>query len=209
MNHPIVHAGVNHTYGYLFSIIDTPYGHKRDRWVKGQVAKTLGIPEDAIAPQSRNGTFLTNVTYLLGRVAFRGRRREQQALRSLRPLVAAELREYAYARLRGYRIVETIEGSANAVQIITELVEAPCTQNSMRLLVYWWSDSAGSAKLITAFPISRDASDELRAPERFSTKVDIVIRYNGYIEPLNGSPGRTYRGTRALHAHSARLQRLA
>src|SRR5262245_13206806 len=28
-----VHAGLLHTYGYLFSLIETPYGAKRDRWV--------------------------------------------------------------------------------------------------------------------------------------------------------------------------------
>src|SRR5262245_47126296 len=27
----IVHAGLQHTYGYLFSLIETPYGFKRDR----------------------------------------------------------------------------------------------------------------------------------------------------------------------------------
>ncbi len=56
MRHPIVHAGVTHTYGYLFSLIDTPYGLKRNRWVRGEVARALGLPDWILSPQPRTGT---------------------------------------------------------------------------------------------------------------------------------------------------------
>lgn len=32
MIHPVVHAGIEHTYGYLLSNVETPYGKKRERW---------------------------------------------------------------------------------------------------------------------------------------------------------------------------------
>src|SRR5256885_4802858 len=35
----IVHAGLQHSYGYLFSLIDTPYGAKRDRWVSTELER--------------------------------------------------------------------------------------------------------------------------------------------------------------------------
>src|SRR5262245_58785993 len=33
MHGPVFHAGLQHTYGYLFSTLQTPYGLKRERWL--------------------------------------------------------------------------------------------------------------------------------------------------------------------------------
>jgi len=38
------HAGLQHTYGYLFSEIETPYGMKRDRWTETTLENALDIP---------------------------------------------------------------------------------------------------------------------------------------------------------------------
>src|SRR5262245_61263712 len=39
----IVHAGLEHTYGYLFSLIETPYGAKRDRWTSVSMERGFGV----------------------------------------------------------------------------------------------------------------------------------------------------------------------
>jgi hypothetical protein len=208
MQHPIVHAGVTHTYGYLFSLIDTPYGFKRERWVRGEVARALGLPDWILSPQPRTGTLLANATYVMGRIAFRGRRRELQTLRTLRSEVPAQLRKFPYADLRGHRIVETIVRSRRTFQIITDLIDPPQPHGTMQLLVYSWSEQGRRARLITAFPVTPALSADLSAPQRFGRNVEITVRFNGHLAPLGGSRDRTYRGTRALYARSARLEPL-
>lgn len=209
VQHPIVHAGVTHTYGYLFSIIDTPFGPKRNRWVRGEVARALGLPDRILSPQPRTGTLLCNATYVLGRIAFRGRRRELQTLRDLRPDVPAMLGEFPYSDLRGHRIVETIVHKRRTYRIVTDLIEAPRARGEMHLLVYWWGEQGCRARLITAFPVLPGYCADLCAPQRFGRDVEITVRFNGYLAPLGDSRSKSYRGTRALYARSARFKPLA
>ncbi len=209
LQHPIVHAGVTHTYGYLFSQIETPYGRKRDRWVEGQIAGVLGVPPHTLSAQPRQGTLLANATYLLGRIAFRGRPRQQRRLRALRPQVAEAIRDYPYARVRGERIVETIKGPRRTVRIYTDLVDSPGTRTERALLIYWWSDQGGEAKLMTAFPITPAVRAELLAPARFASDVELALRFNGFIAPLGKAKEIRLRGTRELYARTSRWTRLA
>ncbi len=58
---PIGNAGLLHVYGYLLSTIQTPYGLKRDRWLDGALARTLGLPADDFLPTG-DGTLLDRVT---------------------------------------------------------------------------------------------------------------------------------------------------
>ena len=71
--HP--HAGYQHTYGYLFSVIETPYGKKRDRWVKTDLEAGLGLPLDVFGPSPSEGTLMANATWLAGNIAFTGHKR--------------------------------------------------------------------------------------------------------------------------------------
>jgi hypothetical protein len=173
------------------------------------VARALGLPDWTLSPQPRTGTLLANATYVLGRIAFRGRRRELQTLRTLLPEVPRELRKFPYASLRGHRIVETITRGRRTFQIVTDLIEAPHPHAELQLLVYWWTEQGSRARLITAFPVQPTASAALSAPRRFGRNVEITIRFNGYLAPLGGSPATIYRGTRALYTRSARFEPLA
>ena len=58
---PIGNAGLLHSYGYLLSTVQTPYGLKRDRWLDGALARTLGLPADGFLPTGR-GTLLARLT---------------------------------------------------------------------------------------------------------------------------------------------------
>jgi hypothetical protein len=58
---PIGNAGLLHVYGYLLSTVPTPYGLKRDRWLDGALAHTLGLPPGAFLPAG-TGTLLSRVT---------------------------------------------------------------------------------------------------------------------------------------------------
>ena len=37
----VCHAGLLHTYGYLFSTLETPYGFKRERWLQSTIERGL------------------------------------------------------------------------------------------------------------------------------------------------------------------------
>src|SRR5205823_4357190 len=41
--HPLAHAGMEHTYGYLFSVLKTSFGYKRARWVSGESERGFGL----------------------------------------------------------------------------------------------------------------------------------------------------------------------
>ncbi|CAN5159935.1 hypothetical protein BH09ACT2_BH09ACT2_02180 [soil metagenome] len=58
---PIGNAGLLHVYGYLLSTVQTPYGLKRDRWLDGALASTLGLPRHAFLPIG-TGTLLSRVS---------------------------------------------------------------------------------------------------------------------------------------------------
>src|SRR5437660_421137 len=66
-----VHAGLQHTYGYLFSLIDTPYGAKRDRWLTTDLENGFGLDPTLLGDRPRKGTLLGNLTWFIGRIVFR------------------------------------------------------------------------------------------------------------------------------------------
>ena len=66
-----VHAGIIHTYGYLFSIIETPYGHKRERWIAPTLNIGFNLQNDSLVPWTSEGSLFSNVTYFAGKIAFK------------------------------------------------------------------------------------------------------------------------------------------
>ena len=55
---PIGNAGLLHVYGYWFSEVPTPFGLKRDRWLRGELAEALGLPVDTFHLQHDSGRTL-------------------------------------------------------------------------------------------------------------------------------------------------------
>lgn len=47
---PIGHAGLMHTYGYLLSSVETPYGLKRQRWLTDDLANAFGLKPSFFFP---------------------------------------------------------------------------------------------------------------------------------------------------------------
>ncbi|MDB4733216.1 hypothetical protein OAF42_02115 [Planctomicrobium sp.] len=117
LDSPIVHAGVEHTYGYLLSLIETPYGKKRERWVNSYLEKALGLSRPMFAPVVPQGTLLTNLTYFLGRIQFRGRRSELGYLRRSRELVDQALTQLNYRQMKPKRIIEEIGHGRKQIQM--------------------------------------------------------------------------------------------
>jgi hypothetical protein len=194
----VVHAGLQHTYGYLFSTIETPFGFKRDRWVKPELEQGLGITEPAIRPHPSSGTLLGNLTYLLGRIAFRGRSRELRVLRSLRELVSPAITGFPFAKQAVVRVAETVRlRNSRVVSIQSDFVQLTKSRatNSDFLLVYSFRDSSSSlGQLITAFPVTAPFVLDFAASETLGMR-PVRTRFNGY---LDGLSGKQLRGERTL-----------
>ena len=199
MSGDAVHAGLQHTYGYLFSLIETPYGFKRQRWIETGLERGLGLDASVFSPAPRQGDLLANLTYCLGRIAFRGRRRELARLRRCASLAAASLRQVDYRRLRRRRVREVVSLGRSthprSVSIVSDLVSLPhaTAGGPGTWLVYSIVDSTQPiGQLITAFTVDENTVEEILSQE-MGRCVAIRPRYNLYLE---GAMNRDLRGRR-------------
>ena len=177
------HAGIQHTYGYLLSTVETPYGMKRDRWVEPTIEQGLGIDVPCLRPAPHFGTLLGNLTYFIGRVAFRKCERELAILRQMRSQVAEPLLAYPFRRLKVIRVVEQTKlVNRHLVELITDLVELPHgSASSSHLVVYSINDSRQkNRQLITAFAMASTAiADLILKP---AGQIRIRTRYNSFVK---------------------------
>lgn len=206
-----IHAGVMHTYCYLFSRLRTKFGYKRDRWTKGQIAQILDLPQEVLSAEPSRGTLLTNATYLLGRIAFRGDARRMATLRRLRTRVPKEIRRLPFAKLSWSRIVETAKvGQSRQVEFRTDLVPAIDKAAKTALVVYSLVDQTSGADaspvLVTAFPTRASVAQQMLDADDFGKRVKIRPRYNAWVSHW---PARTVQGERAAwHISSSGLRRM-
>ncbi len=188
----VVHAGVEHTYGYLFSNLDTPFGYKRARWVTPDIEKGFGLKERDISPVPSSGTMLANATYFFGSIAFRD---DAVALKKLGAVAAAgDILSYDYSRLFAGRISETIALPGRTVELRTDIVRFPATQiGNQALLIYSVKDSSSPhAVLISGFPIAASFAESALNPARGGDGRKIITRYNAFVK---GVTGESFTGT--------------
>jgi hypothetical protein len=205
MRGQIVHAGLEHTYGYLFSLIETPYGYKRERWTRPTIEDGFGIRPPTLRAEPIEGTLLTNLTWFAGQIAFRDRPRDLRRLRRTSDCVSPVVEHYPYSSLSICRIVDEIscggEGSARRpVRLQTDLVPFPHPPANRdaenHLLVYSFLNTrAERTRLITAFPVTQELVQELTAPEAQGEVLLEHLPYNAYVRGLSG---RTLRARRQI-----------
>ena len=173
----IVHAGIMHTYGYLFSTINTPYGYKRKRWIEPTLNYGFSLSGNSLSPDSIDGGLLSNVTYFTGMLVLSDKTRL-----NLLKNVSGEVVAYDYSKIQSERVEESIKDFT----LITTLVKLPrklVKEENDYLLIYSVNDHRmGTEYLITAFPVTTDARNKLVAPETIGPKQNITIRYNAYLE---------------------------
>jgi hypothetical protein len=195
----IIHAGLEHTYGYLFSTIETPFGFKRDRWVKPAIENGFQLTQPTLRPKPTEGTLLANLTYFLGRMVFRGCRRELSLLRSLKDHVSQEIADAArYRSVNMLRIEETVHLRGGDIILHSDLIPFPMqTETDFALLVYWVRDfREKNAQLVTAFPTGRQFAAQILEHGTFGKRQPIQTRFNGFVD---GITGHNVRGTRSKH----------
>jgi hypothetical protein len=196
----VVHAGLEHTYGYLFSLLKTSFGYKRDRWVSGKIETGLDLEKGVLGPLPQEGTLFTNVTYFAGRVAFSKDPKELATIKKMKN-VAQGIRSYSFEELKTIRLIETVsipEGEKSRTVVLrTDLVPfAHATPENAYLLVYSVVDpDLRGPKLITAFQVDQAFGDRVKATELGEEK-PVQSRYNAIVRGLTG--GKTLSGKKEL-----------
>tara|TARA_R110002072_G_scaffold299403_3_gene474865 strand:- start:7555 stop:8409 length:855 start_codon:yes stop_codon:yes gene_type:complete len=178
------HSGLLHTYGYLLSVIDTPYGKKRDRWLRPTLAQGFGFGARVLRVMPDQGTLLHNVTWLLARIAFRDDPKWLRRLRKSCGHVSDLVVDYSYRKLKITRIQESVRlADRRLVELCTELVPFPCKRSKANhaLLIYWCRTTRTGKRLLTAFPVSQAWMAERVALAR-QPNVAARVRFNGQID---------------------------
>ncbi len=196
------HAGLIHTYGYLFSWLPTPYGFKRERWLNHAIEDGLGIPRRTIVAEPRAGTLLQNLSWCLAHIALN----DCPAWKRIRTTpndVPAALRDLSFDGLKTRRITERVNltdaGGRRKIELCTDLVALhakPNRQADLTLIVYSAKDAQqGGRKLVSAFTTETANIRALCHSQAMGRNKPIRPRYNCYIE---GFPSEPILGIRSL-----------
>lgn len=185
----IVHAGIMHTYGYLFSTINTPYGYKRKRWIAPTLNSAFGLEGNSFSPETIDGGLLSNVTYFSGMLAFKN-----QTELSLLKNVSNEIFTYNYSQLK----VDRVEEVTKDYTLVTTLVRFPVKimiEEYDYLLIYSTINHASNKELlVTAFPVNAESYEKIIAKSEMGPNQKITLRYNAYLPGIENN----LTGTRKL-----------
>jgi hypothetical protein len=193
-----VHAGAEHTYGYLFSTLQTPYGYKRARWVRSDIEDGFGLPRGTLGPIPNRGSLLSNLTYFAGRVALQDdSARAKTELSRLKPGIEPSLIQYPWKSLKIIRIEERFENhggdptekTAAIITLRTDLVEFPrldqkkIQAGNTHLLIYSIHDPRfePAHRLITAFPVNTAFVERVTEGAKKGANEPILVRYNAFV----------------------------
>jgi hypothetical protein len=196
----INHAGIQHTYGYLFSNLKTSFGYKRARWVRDTLDRGFGLPIGTLSPLPKAGSLFSNATYFAGRIAFKGdadllKTLDKDAAKAVSPAIL----KYDFDSLKPIRLEETVKTETGNVVIRTDFVRFPHPvegDTNTHWLIYSIADQRTSAKekhlpaaqLITAFPVETSFVESALAADDLGESKPIVTRYNAYVEGLSFKP---------------------
>lgn len=192
----IVHAGIAHTYGYLFSILETPYGYKRKRWIDPTLNYGFALSGGSLSPETIEGSLLSNLTYFAGKIAFK-QESDKERLEKLKN-VSSEVKNFDYKKLDVKYLEEEI--AQTPVTLRTALVKLPFKraeeENDYWLIYSIWNQKEHKEVLITAFPIKKDAYSKITDPSALGKNQQVAVRYNAYVE---GLMDQKLTGVRKIH----------
>jgi hypothetical protein len=194
----VVHAGITHTYGYLFSVLETPYGFKRKRWIDSSLNYAFSLVGKSLSPETKEGGLLSNITFFVGKLAFKNKK-DQDALLLLKN-VSREVLNFDYSKVTKLVLEEQIKGADSQNVILrTTLIHLPIKQdreeNDYLLIYSIFSSNSNKEKLVTAFPIKEEAFKKITSPMMLGASQPIVLRYNAYV---NNFTDKSFLGVRKL-----------
>jgi len=194
-NERIVHAGIEHTYGYLFSNLQTPFGYKRARWVKTDIEKGLGLPSQILHPLTEQGSFLANVTALAAHISLTDHPQLKQTLTKARTAPWLHDVQKFKRNLQITRLTEQVQISqSDAVELRTDFVEfsKPLSESkNTHLLIYSLRETRGTKalppQLITLFPVEESFVSKALNPLGLGDQKPVTTRYNAFVAGLSDS----------------------
>jgi len=186
----IMHAGVEHTYGYLFSLLPTKFGFKRARWVRPDIEDGLGLPRGLLGPEPAEGTLLANITCLAGGIVLKDDHAAMALLKSAAAGCGAPAKAYISRKTARTRLAETVTlPGGRKVVLRTDFVPfAKEAGGNTHLLIYSVYDSAlKQAYLVTAFPVNAAFVQSVLDPGGLGPRKPVQTRYNAFVEGLTGA----------------------
>ena len=201
----ITHAGFEHTYGYLLSVLKTPFGFKRARWVTEDIETGFGLARGTLSPAASSGTLLSNLTYFAGNIAFGTHARARDVLDLAGANADAALKSYEFhaVRAKTRRLEESLalEGGRTVV-LRTDFVpfvnalrpavtaDGGAIAPNAQLLVYSIDDSSLELpRLVTAFAVTDSFVATALNPANLGDGKTIITRYNGFVSDVTGHDG--------------------
>lgn len=161
----IIHvpAGAMHTYGYMFSQLETQFGKKSKRWVEQKLDERMGLAAGTFSPTPPKGEFLENLT------------------KELRRAVSGE---NAKAPHVGFIEEEVTFTNGKYVKILTHFIQLMDMgeQKNEKLLVYEIQYKGKSPWFVTAFPVNELFFGEVRNSKAHDIEI-FKPRYNWYVDP--------------------------
>jgi len=200
----LMHAGAEHTYGYLFSLLPTKYGFKRARWVRPDIEDGFGLPRGSAGPNPPAGTLLANVTCLAGGIALKDDPAAWALLSRAAGGCSPAVKKFSFSGVKRTRLTEEVAlAGGRKVALRTDFVPfARSAGGNTHLLVYSVYDSAlKQAYLVTAFPVAQAFVESATAADGLGKDKPVQTRYNAHVEGMTGAGKFT--GTRA----AARLKK--
>jgi hypothetical protein len=186
----IVHAGLEHTYGYLFSLLPTKFGFKRARWVRPDIEDGLGLPRGSAGPSPSEGTLLANITCLAGGISLKDDPAAAALLQKVSSGCGGAARAFVSRGTARMRLTETVAlPGGRKVALRTDFVPfRKSSGGNTHLLIYSVYDSAvKQAYLVSAFPVNTGFVQSALNPSGLGVKKPVQTRYNAFVEGLTGS----------------------
>jgi len=190
----IGHAGLNHTYGYLFSILETPYGFKRARYVRHEIEAGFGLKEGIFGGHPDHGTLLLNLTLFAGKIAFRGdahaKSEIERLFQSKKKILPKDLARFGFKAIHPKRVVESFKTETDEIEMRTDLVPFvrynPYGKNTALLIHSILIKNKDDARLITVFPVEAPFMDKILKSE-VGDSLPLKLRYNAAL-PFTVAP---------------------
>jgi hypothetical protein len=201
----LTHAGFEHTYGYLLSVLPTSFGYKRVRWVAEDIEVGFELPRGTLGPAPADGTLLSNVTYFAGRIAFATSRASRVAVEAGGVEASATVRRIDFDSLRaGSKRLEEIVSLEDGRTIVLRTDFVPLVKalaplkdedggvivRNADLLIYSVSDTRDDhARLVTMFPVTDAFVTTALNPANLGDSKPIIARYNAFVDGVSGHDG--------------------
>ena len=187
-----VHAGLQHTYAYLFSTTETPYGYKRARWTQGELELGFNLSQKALNPETKNGSFLANATYFFAKWAFHDDPELINKLEILGRKNRSVSEELINLKTDDFQVVQLVESVLDKpITLHTTFVKMNLKKiisKNTHLLIYWYEDTLTKKKyLITGFPVETSFVNRVLDEKNLGSKKVITTHYNAWVPELTDS----------------------